>query len=300
MSKTPVRSSAGTAIMLERERGKRVREFVTPEGVDLSLEIANVGQRIGGVALDLLLMLIVLVVASLILGFAAAGTAPDIAAIVWLLGFFLLRNFWFILFELGPRAATPGKRIAGTRVVARDGGRLTVSAIVARNLVREVEIFLPLTFLFAAKMAGDTVEMSLALLGILWTCGLGFFLLFNRDRMRLGDLVGGTWVVQARRKRIAADISASRLADAPGAPVFTAEELSLYGIYELQQLERVLREGNRDTMIAVADTIRGKMGRSLREEDRVFLVAYYRQLKARMERDLLFGKRRANKYEATQ
>ena len=29
---------------------------------------------------------------------------------VWLLGIFLLRNFYFVVFELGPRAATPGKR----------------------------------------------------------------------------------------------------------------------------------------------------------------------------------------------
>ena len=298
MSRTPVRSSAGTAILQQWDRRKGVREFVTPEGVDLSLEIANVGQRVGGLVLDVIIMIAVLAIATLILVFAASGTSPDLALIVWLLGGFLLRNFWFVMFELGPRAATPGKRIAGTRVVARDGGRLTVSAVVARNLVREVEIFLPLTFIISAKVAGDTVEFGIAAFGILWTCGLGFFLLFNRDRMRLGDLVGGTWVVQARRKRIAADLSSSQLADAPGAPVFTPQELSFYGVFELQQLERVLREGNRDTMIAVADTIRAKMGRTLQEEDRVFLIAYYRQLKARMERDLLFGKRRANKYEA--
>jgi hypothetical protein len=79
--------------------------------------------------------------------------------------------------------------------------------------------------------------------------------------------------------------------------MFTAEELAVYGIFELQELERVLRQGDRDTMIAVADTIRAKIGRTLQEDDKLFLVAYYRQLKQRQERDLLFGKRRMNKYE---
>jgi uncharacterized RDD family membrane protein YckC len=60
-----------------------------------------------------------------------------------MLGFFMLRTFWFIGFELGSRAATPGKRLMGIRVVARDGGRLTADAVVARNLIRELELFLP-------------------------------------------------------------------------------------------------------------------------------------------------------------
>ena len=47
--------------------------------------------------------------ASPALGLASA----EIALIVWLLGFFLLRNFYFILMEMGPRAATFGKRMRG-------------------------------------------------------------------------------------------------------------------------------------------------------------------------------------------
>ena len=42
----------------------------------------------------------------------------QIGRVVWLLGFFLLRNFYFVLMEMGPRAATFGKRAMGLRVVA--------------------------------------------------------------------------------------------------------------------------------------------------------------------------------------
>lgn len=55
---------------------------------------------------------------------SSLAAQSDIAVSIWLLGAFLLRTFWFIGFELGQRAATPGKRMMGIRVVARDGGRL--------------------------------------------------------------------------------------------------------------------------------------------------------------------------------
>ncbi len=278
-------------------RKLKTRSFVTPEGIDLTLEIASAGLRFGALLIDLTLMLLILAGASFLIYFGLSSVAGgDSAVIVWLLGFFLLRNFWFIGFELGPRAATPGKRITGIRVVARDGGRLTVSSVVARNLVREVEMFLP--FAFLAGGAGEgMVDTAMAIAGLMWTLGMSFFLLFNRDRMRLGDLIGGTWVVVARRGRMSADLGAAA-ADQPGAPQFSADDLSVYGVYELQELERVLREGDVRLLITVADTIRAKIGREIREDDRVFLTAYYRQLKSAMERDLLFGKRRANKYEA--
>jgi uncharacterized RDD family membrane protein YckC len=297
VSAPPRGTSASGAQRMIAARRSKTRSFVTPEGIDLNLEIASAGVRFGALLIDLMLMVLILIGASLLIGFGLSGVAgTDIAVIVWLLGAFLLRNFWFIGFELGPRAATPGKRMTGIRVVARDGGRLTVSAVVARNLVREVEMFLPIAFLFGAA-GEDLLDTATSVAGLAWTLGMSFFLLLNRDRMRLGDLIGGTWVVVARRGKIAADLAASS-ADQPGAPVFTAEELSVYGVFELQELERVLRDGDAKLQMTVADTIRAKIGREIREDDRVFLTAYYRQLKTGMERDLLFGKRRANKYEA--
>ena len=278
-----------------KQRRDKVRRFVTPEGVDLSLQIASAAQRFGALALDFTIMLVILILFTIAMVWGGLRARWDLAIIIWLLGFFLLRNFWFVLFELGPRAATPGKRAAGIRVVARDGGRLTVASVVARNLVRELELFLPITFL-AANGSGALVDGGLIAFGLLWTLGMGFFLLFNRDRMRLGDLIGGTWVVMARRRKIARDLSDTSAARVETV-LFTPQELSVYGVFELQELERVLREGDKMTKINVADTIRAKLGRDLRETDDDFLEAYYRQAKTRMERDLLFGKRRENKYE---
>src|SRR3546814_6581002 len=84
-------------------------------------------------------------------------------------------------------------------------------------------------------------------------------------------LIAGTWVVMARRARLDRDIAA---ADAAQAIVFTDADLAVYGIYELQELEQVLRTGDARTMREVADTIRAQIGRPVAEEDAVFLHNY--------------------------
>jgi uncharacterized RDD family membrane protein YckC len=273
-------------------KAKKIRPFVTPEGVDLELRIASAGLRFGALLVDVVLILLALFLFSLLMLWVGLASRSDVTVAVWLLGSFVLRTFWFIGFELGSRAATPGKRLMGIRVVARNGGRLTADAVVARNLIRELEIFLPLMML-GNGVAEDMVSGWIILAGVLWSLTLSLFLLFNRDRMRMGDLIAGTWVVMAQRVKLDADIAVDA---AGGAMAFTEAELAVYGIFELQELERVLRGRDPRAMREVADAIRAKIGRPVAEEDDVFLLSYYRQLKARLERKLLFGKRREDKY----
>lgn len=284
-------TAAANARMRKAKAGK-VREFVTPEGVDLQLRIAGAGLRLGALIADLVFITLALIAFNLLMHWIGVAMRGDVAVVIWMLGAFLLRTFWFIGFELGARAATPGKRLMGIRVVARDGGRLTADAVVARNLVRELELFLPLMML-GIGAAEDMVSGWTVIAGLLWSATLSLFLLFNRDRMRMGDLIAGTWVVMAQRARLDSDVAAEAEA---GTMMFSDAELSVYGIYELQELERILRLRDARAMREVADTIRAKIGRPVTEKDDVFLLSYYRHLKARLERGLLFGKRREDKY----
>ena len=285
--------SAAANAKIRTAQKSKVRQFITPEGVDLELRIASSGLRFGALIIDIVLIVVILFVFSLLMLWVGVSAQSSIAITIWMLGFFVLRTFWFIGFELGQRAATPGKRLMGIRVVARDGGRLTADAVVARNLIRELELFLPLTMLgFGA--GEDMVSGWTVLAGVTWSLTLSLFLLFNKDRMRMGDLIAGTWVVMAQRSKLDRDIAVE--AEQSGPMQFTEAELSVYGIFELQELERVLRIREPRAMREVADTIRAKIGRPVAEEDDVFLLSYYRQLKARLERKLLFGKRREDKY----
>jgi len=48
----------------------------------------------------------------------------ELAVVIFVLIAFLLRSFYFTLFELGRRAATPGKMALKIRVAARGKARL--------------------------------------------------------------------------------------------------------------------------------------------------------------------------------
>ena len=276
------------------------RRFVTPEGADLGLVLGTAGDRAAAFLLDIIFMVLSLILFSLLtLAIGAAAGAKDFEpwGIIWLLGFFVLRNGWFIVFETGPRAATPGKRVLGLRVAARDGGRLTTEAVLVRNFLREIEVFLPIMFLIAAQQAGDPVEGWVVILGMIWTGCFLLFPLFNRDRLRLGDVVAGTWVVKAPRLRLGADLAAGQTSNGFA---FSRDQLSAYGVKELQVLEAVLRARDKRTMAAVADRIRRKIAwyKTPDERDGAFLQAYYAALRGRLEHRLLFGHRRRDKFDA--
>jgi uncharacterized RDD family membrane protein YckC len=289
------------------------RELITPEGVDLRIHLGSASQRASAFLIDAAMIIGIMVAVTLLFfvglyAMAMAVKALDIhwgpsgdfvlqlLAALWLLGFFLLRNGWFLGFELGPRAATPGKRIVGLQVAMRNGGRLSADALIARNAMREIEVFLPLTFL--AYNARANVDGWIVLLGLLWSGIFALFPLFNRDRLRVGDLVAGTFVVRAPRRRLATDLTQRRSALAP-AFTFSPEQLDVYGVKELQVLEDVLRRNALAAQRVVADRIRAKIGWTPRpgEGDGDFLDAYYAALRTRLESKLLLGKRRRDKHD---
>jgi uncharacterized RDD family membrane protein YckC len=271
------------------------RTLVTPEGVDLGVEIAPVGARAGAFILDALILAAGLTVLTLAAGFSLRKESEQVIEIIWLLGFFLLRNFWFMGWEMQARGATPGKRIMKIRVAMRNGGRLTADAVFARNAVRELEVFLPLTLLVAGAFEfGPWGWVA----GVVWSFIFLLFPLFNRDKLRVGDLIAGTWVVQAPRVRLAPDLAAQsheRLARYN----FSPAQLDAYGVMELQVLEDVLRRLERKTMNAVASRIRHKIGwvAGADESDYDFLNAYYAAVRKHLEQKLLFGKRKKDKHD---
>jgi uncharacterized RDD family membrane protein YckC len=273
------------------------RRLITPEGVDLNLKLATKGQRVAAFLLDLLIMaglLFALTMLAIITFVSSGGAGAGVMAVIWLLGFFLLRNGYFIFMEMGPRAATFGKRVNGLRVVARSGERLTADAVIARNLLREIEFYLPLSFL-GFNAAEGTADGIMTLLGLGWACIFLFFPMFNKDGLRVGDLLAGTWVISAPKSLLGAELLEEEREESGFS--FTDEQLDAYGVFELQTLERVLREANRDAMATVSWTIRNKIGIGEVSTDWEFLNAYYAGLRARLERKLLFGRRRLDKFD---
>lgn len=276
------------------------RSLVTPEGVDLNLRIGDSGQRIGAFLIDVIIQYGVLFLFALVLGTiysAVEGKGAENVGVLYFLGAFVLQNGWFIGFELSPRAATPGKRFLGLRVASRDGGRLTAEAVIVRNVTRQVEFFLPVAFIFVAGALGG-VDGLFYLMVAIWMGIFLFFPLFNKDRLRVGDLLAGTWVVRSPKRILMPDLSQTG-AHTHAHFAFTDKQLQAYGVKELHVLEQVLRTRDRKTMAAVAMRIRRKIdwvsGPDERDED--FLAAYYAALRSRLEQRMLFGHRRKDKHD---
>src|SRR6266513_1515308 len=92
--------------------------------------------------------------------------------------------------ELAMRGSTPGKRMAGVRIVARDGGAPSAGALLTRNVFRLVDS-LPLCY------------------------GVGLIsVVLTRDHLRIGDMAAGTLLVFERAE---ARLPGSATAPAPGA-----------------------------------------------------------------------------------
>lgn len=136
------------------------------------------------------------------------------------------------------------------------------------------------------------------LAAIVWCAVFVFFPLFNRDRLRVGDFVAGTWVVRSPRRLLETDLAGlgeqvvSRF-------TFSDSEINAYGVKELGVLEDVLRRKDEETLAAVAGRIRTKIKRHRPsgESDEEFLEAYYLALRKRLEGRLLFGHRRRDKFD---
>ncbi|MES0139152.1 RDD family protein [Mesorhizobium sp. M0016] len=276
-----------------------IRPLVTPEGVDLRIKLADAGTRAAAFLLDFVIIIVTAIVISIVALFGLAGLKGEGAQplfIVWIILIFFLRNAYFIVFEAGRRAATPGKRMLGIRVASRSGAGLSIDQVIARNLMREIEIFLPLSIILGRSQMGLADTLS-TIFGLVWTLLFALFPLFNRDRMRIGDLLAGTWVVEAPKLALVEDLSQRRNTNAR-AFRFTQAQLDAYGIAELHKLEEVLRRDDYFALKAVAETIGRKIGMTIEPVDsRAFLTAYYGELRAQLERKLLLGNRKADKYQ---
>jgi uncharacterized RDD family membrane protein YckC len=291
-----------SAVLLAAPRG-RVREVVTPEGVPLRFTLADAGERAGAFLIDLLILMgssIALLIATVIL----AGTAGGIGLAVGLVAFFALRTFYFTFFESRWKGATPGKRALRLRVVDAHGGPLTAEAVFARNLMREVEFFVPLVALLAPASLGDSLPGWARLVSLGWLLVFALLPLFNRDRLRPGDLVGGTLVVRAPRALLLEDLSGAhtspRAAPAPRY-AFTREQLDIYGIYELQVLEELLRSQGPVRWVslrAVSEKVQAKLRWQPPVADRDaerFLHDFYTAQRRRLEQKMLLGHRQERK-----
>jgi uncharacterized RDD family membrane protein YckC len=293
---------APNARIFQDRRANATREIVTPEAVPLTVELARLGERAAAFILDFVFWnLTVFLVVFPISFLRIVHVTREIVVGLILLVSFIIRNTYFLYFELAWRGATPGKRIIGLRVIDRNGGPLLPSAVVARNLTREFEVFMPVMVLLSFEIV--SVGQWAQWLSFAWLLAIGAIPFLNRDRMRGGDLIAGTIVISLPRRALLADQAQNEVSYS-----FTDRQLLAYGNYELQVLEEVLRGAatslhSKEMLRQVGERIRHRIGWTgeipLELEER-FLRDFYTAERAFLEREQLFGKVRPDKHHQSE
>jgi hypothetical protein len=172
--------------------------------------------------------------------------------------------------------------------------------VIARNLTRELEVFVPFSILFSGP-GGSGAHWGYLLLFCWVLCFLAL-MFFNRDRMRAGDLIAGTLVIAVPRQRLLGDLVETRARF-----VFTDQQLFAYGKRELQILEDLLRRPDdpetRMLLHDVCDRICRKIDWAeplAPENTALFLRDFYTAQRAYLEREQLFGRPLADKFAAAE
>ena len=151
-------------------------ELVTGEAVALDLRLAALPSRIVAAALDAALQAVVLLIVGILLAVSSVAVDGALVAAGSVVLLVLVLVVYPVAFETLMRGRTPGKAALGLRVVRDDGGPIGFRQALARGL------------------AGGFLEKP----------GVTFFVLpvvvslLNSRHKRMGDLLGGTVVVQER------------------------------------------------------------------------------------------------------
>jgi uncharacterized RDD family membrane protein YckC len=147
---------------------------VTPEAVTIALDVAGLGSRMIAWIIDTLIQLVIVV--PILLGIGAGDLSGGVELVVVSLILFLLFWGYYPVFELFWHGQTPGKRAQRLRVIRTDGQPAGGAAILVRNLIRILDVFL-LPFLAVISM------------------------IVTSRAQRLGDLAAGTMVVREAKFR---------------------------------------------------------------------------------------------------
>lgn len=303
MSKRRSKVTAPARPPLEPKR-RLIRDFTPPEGVPLSFEVAGMSARLIAQLVDILITFAALLAFMTLL--AVSGVLGDAGLmVIGSLLFFGIRVPYYALSEVMMHGQTFGKRISGLRVISADGRTLSAHAVVVRNLLKELEVFVPGTMLLASSALGW--QAALILMG--WIIAVCIIPFTNANRQRLGDILAGTYVVMLPKPVLLPDLAEAPVDDTERF-TFVPHHLDHYGRYELQTLEALLqvdaRRLNRSAsqrhdanLQKVALTITNRIGYPVRIADHeagAFLLAFYRTQRAYLESRKLFGDAREDKF----
>ena len=244
----------------------------TPEQIALELPLAGIGSRLLAIATDSLLQLVFVLVlfiaaavfslgdfSSLAPGSVGRFFSQTVGAIILVLVPFCLYWGYFAFFEILWGGKTPGKRVAGIRVIHQSGRPMTAVECIGRNLMRGVDI-LPGVY------------------------GVGLIcMMCNKQNRRVGDFVAGTIVVHDKAQETVAPNWGNRVASEPVLPELrklAADDLVLIETYlsRRYEVDGFVRNSTAQRIVAMVQQKTG-MAKPEGQGDDDFLENVARQLR---------------------
>lgn len=207
---------------------------VTPEAVTITVDVAGLGSRMIASLIDSLIQLAIVV--PILLGVGASELSGTVELIVVSLVVFLVFWGYYPLFEVLWQGRTPGKRAQRLRVLRTDGQPAGGAAILVRNLIRILDVFL---FPFLAVIS----------------------MLVTSRAQRLGDLAAGTMVVRERRLTAPQTITLPGRSDLPTVDATGLSEREYDVIRSFLSRRSALDASARWRLAAqLASALRGRVG----------------------------------------
>ena len=131
--------------------------LLSPEGVPVDVTRVSPWTRLGALCIDVSIQYGILILAIICLISLFGWWVEDGPAYLAFIFFTVfMRLPYFLLQEYFLRGQTLGKRICGLRVVDEAGGRLRLSALIVRNVSREIEVVVPAQVLLITLFGGAT------------------------------------------------------------------------------------------------------------------------------------------------
>lgn len=160
----------------------------TPESVELEFTLAGIGNRsfallidyiIIGLSILLVWILGFFLMFQLVPNFAQGGLSDKLSQWIFYIQsmtIFAISVGYFVVLETVWRGQTIGKKITKTRVIRDNGKPVRLPQTILRGLLRPIDVFTSIG---------------------------AFFIVFNQQEKRLGDMLAGTVVVQEEDSKLA-------------------------------------------------------------------------------------------------
>ena len=191
-------------------------QIETAQNISIQQNVAGIGERILAFIIDLSIIVIYLVLASLVMAGLNADSGSEIMYYM-VLG--LPTFLYYLLWETFWNGRTPGKALLQIRVVRKDGSRPQFSNYLVRWLLRIIDISLT---------TGGVAVVTI---------------LLNGKGQRLGDIAAGTTVISEKKK---IGIDNTLIMDLPENYQPKYPQVTILSDTDIQEIKNIYQDARRE------------------------------------------------------